>query len=94
MRCVTNLGCALFRVIGHRPPFSLPGNLVSQPLAGDDGYVLADAFVGVEIVRESSVVLLDDDPRRLFYCLGSNPPLRENETYMNTLKQRFDSSTA
>jgi len=48
-----------------------PGNLVAQGLGGDDGHLLADALVGVEVQRQASVVLLDDDLSGLLHRLGS-----------------------
>ena len=59
--------CALFRI---RRPNNLPSDLVTEPLAGDYGNVLADTLVGVEVVREASVVLFNDDPRSLLHRLG------------------------
>ena len=35
--------------------------LVPQPLAGNDGNLIADALVGLEVEGEFGVVALDDD---------------------------------
>merc|ERR1712183_1230355 len=47
-------------------------DLVPQLLAGNDGALLAYAFVHVEVVREAGVVLLDHNLRCLLHCLRSN----------------------
>merc|ERR1712225_197687 len=39
------------------------GNLVAQALRGDDGNLVADLLVGVEVKGQARVVLLDDDAR-------------------------------
>jgi hypothetical protein len=41
-------------------------DLVSQPLRGDDGNLIADALVGLEVERELGVVSLNDDFGGLF----------------------------
>jgi hypothetical protein len=45
---------------------NLPGNLVAHSLRWDNGNLVAEALVGVEIVSQRGVVLLDDHTRRLF----------------------------
>lgn len=50
----------------------IAGYLVPKFLAGDDGDLLAHALVGVEVVAQARVVLLDDDPRRLLDGLGAD----------------------
>ena len=90
MRHEPTVGCALFRMTRHCPFGFSPGDLVPEPLAGDYGDVLAHALVGVEVVRESSVVLLYDNPRRLLDRLRSHSPLGENETRAHKMKQRLD----
>ena len=62
--------CALFRIRRPNNVTVLPGDLVTEPLAGDYGNVLADTLVGVKVVREASVVLFNDDPRSLLHRLG------------------------
>lgn len=54
---------------------NLPGNLVAEGLGGNDSDLLADALVGVEVQRQASVVLLDDDLSGLLDCLGSDATL-------------------
>merc|ERR1711973_870130 len=44
-------------------------NLVAKFLAWDDCNLLADSFVGVEVVCQSSVVFLDDDTSCFLDCL-------------------------
>lgn len=60
----------------HSPlPFLLPGNLVSEPLARNDGNVLTYTLVSMEIMRESRVVFLDDDTGRFFDRFRSHASL-------------------
>ena len=40
-------------------------DLVAKALGGDDGNILGDALVRGEVKRQTRVVLLDDDARRL-----------------------------
>lgn len=61
------------------PPHS-PRYLVSELLAGDNGDLLAHALVGVEVIAQARVVLLDDDPGRLLHGLGTNAALRVEKT--------------
>lgn len=62
-----------------RPPHS-PCYLVAELLAGNNGDLLAHALVGVEVVAQARVVLLDDDPGRLLHGLGANAALRAGKT--------------
>lgn len=50
--------------------------LVAKFLAGDNGDLLAHALVGVEVISQARVVLLDDDPGRLLHSLGANAALK------------------
>jgi len=43
--------------------------LVPQPLAGNDGNLIADTLVGLEVEGELRVVALNDDLGRLLNCL-------------------------
>lgn len=60
---------------GKRAGAASPRDLVAQLLAGDDGDLLAHPLVGVEVVAQPRVVLLDDDPRRLLHRLRPNASL-------------------
>ena len=53
----------------------VPGNLVAELLAWDDGHILAHSLVGVKVQAETSVVLLDERLRGLLNGLGSNASL-------------------
>ena len=46
--------------------------LVAERLGGDDGNLLNDPLVGVEVEGELRVVLLDDDTSSLLHGLGSD----------------------
>jgi|TARA_B100001741_G_C16197385_1_gene434268 hypothetical protein len=48
------------------------GDLVAKALGGDDGDILGDALVGVEVERQARVVLLDDDAGRLKIAEGGD----------------------
>lgn len=61
----------------------LPCNLVAQRLAGDDGHLLTDPLVNMEVVAQTGVVLLDDHPGRLLHCLGPDPPLERGKKQHN-----------
>jgi len=50
-------------------------NLVPQTLAGDDGNLIADTLVGVEVEGEARVVLLDDDAGSTLGGLCTNSTL-------------------
>lgn len=52
-----------------------PRDLVAQLLAGDDGDLLAHPLVGVEVVPQAGVVLLDDHPGRLLHRLRPDASL-------------------
>ena len=47
-------------------------NLVSEPLGGDDGNLIADPLVGLEVERQLGVVTLNDDLGGLLDGLGSD----------------------
>lgn len=51
---------------------SSPSNLVSQWFCRDDGDLLNNALVGVEVQREASIVFLDDDLGGLLHCFGTH----------------------
>jgi hypothetical protein len=48
------------------------GNLVAQPLGGDDGNLIAHPLVGLEVERQLGVVPLNDDLGGLLDSLGTN----------------------
>ena len=48
------------------------GYLVPKLLAGDNGDLLSHALVGVEVITQAHVVLLDDHPCRFLHDLGVN----------------------
>ena len=48
------------------------GYLVAERLGGDDGDLLDDPLVGVEVEGQLGVVLLDDDASCLLDSLGSD----------------------
>jgi len=48
------------------------GNLVSEPLGGDDGNLIADPLVGLEVERQLGVVTFNDDLGGLLDGLGSD----------------------
>ena len=85
IRCVTNLaheGRLLLET--HSTPntwrdLHLPCDFISQPFAGNDGNLLAYSLVGVKVVRESRVVLLDDDPRSFLHGLGTHSTLKDGQ---------------
>lgn len=54
----------------------IPSDLVAELLAGDDGYLFAHPLVGVEVIAQSCVVLLDDHPGGLLDRLGPDSTLR------------------
>ena len=58
---------------------SIPGNFVSKRFAGDDGNLFTDAFVGMEIQRQSSVVFLDDELGSFLDGLGTNSTLKSQK---------------
>lgn len=57
----------------------LTGNLVSESLRLDDGDVIDDTLVGVEIVGEFSVVSLNDGLGCSLNSLGSDSSLHHSE---------------
>jgi hypothetical protein len=54
---------------------------VTQPLRGNDGYLISQSFVTLEIQCEARVVLLDDDASRFLdgLCPNTNLPADEKE---------------
>lgn len=64
----------------------IPGDFVTQRLGGDDGHLLADTLVGVEVQTQSSVVLLDDDLGGLLDGLCPNTTLQETRTMSKRVK--------
>lgn len=52
-----------------------PSYLVAQLLAGDDSDLFTHPLVGVEVISQPGVVLLNDDPGGLFYRLGPDSSL-------------------
>lgn len=52
--------------------FLVVANLVAQALGGDDGNLIADALVGLEVQGETGVVPLNDDLGGLLDSLGAN----------------------
>ena len=48
------------------------GNLVPQPLGGNDGDLITDPLVGLEVEGELGVVSLNDDLGGLLDGLGSD----------------------
>ena len=51
---------------------SISGYLVAERLGGDEGDLLNDSLVGVEVEGELGVVLLDDDTSGLLDSFGSD----------------------
>lgn len=49
-----------------------PSNFISELFATNDGNLVANALVGVEVMGDLSVVLLNDDPGSLLDRLGTN----------------------
>ena len=54
------------------------GDFVTERFARDDGYLLAYSLVCMEIKRQSSVILLDDDARGFFDGFGTYSTLELN----------------
>jgi len=54
---------------------ALPSDFVAQGLAGDDCDFLANPLVGVEVIAQPGVVLLNDDPGGLLHGLGPDSAL-------------------
>ena len=50
-------------------------NLVSQTLGGDDGHLITELLVGVEVQSETGVVLFNQDPGGFFDRFCSNSTL-------------------
>jgi hypothetical protein len=51
------------------------GNLVAEPLGLNNCDLLNHPLVGVEVLSEPAIVLLDDDTRSLLDGLGANATL-------------------
>jgi hypothetical protein len=49
-----------------------PRDLVAHALGGDDGHLAGHTLVGVEVQRQTRVVLLDDNASALLNSLGTN----------------------
>lgn len=71
-----------------RPHAPSPRDLVAQLLAGDDGDLLAHPLVGVEVVPQAGVVLLDDHPGGLLHRLRSDASLRGVEAKETPVRPR------
>ncbi len=54
-------------------------NLVAEFLGGDNSDLLNDTLVGLEIISQASVVLLDDQLRGLLDGLGADATLWKND---------------
>ena len=55
-------------------------DLIAELLAGNNGDFLAHPLVGVEVIAQARVVLLNDDPGRLLYGFGANAALQVEKT--------------
>ena len=64
-------------MLSNTAHFSSPSDLVPEPFAGNYGDIFAHALVSVEIVRESSVILLNDDAGRLLDGFRSHSTLEK-----------------
>ena len=58
----------------------IPGDLVAESFGRDDGDLLADALVGVEVEGELGVVLLDDHPSALLHRLRPHATLAKEKS--------------
>lgn len=56
----------------HIQVSGVSGNLVPEPLGGDDGNLIANPLVGLEVQRQLGVVTLNDDLGGLLDGLGSD----------------------
>lgn len=74
--CLTNHDLRLKQECTQPKPHS-PCNLVTQRFARDDGDLLTHPLVGVEVVAQSCIVLLDDHPGGLLDRLGPDSTLEE-----------------
>jgi len=54
------------------------GDLVTQALGRDDGDLIGETLVGVEVERQARVVLLDEDARGALNGLGAYATLRRH----------------
>ncbi len=72
--------------------FDIPSDLVPQRFAGDDGNFLADSLVGVEVKRQSSVVLLDDQLGSLLHGLGTYAALHISPKNRNNTMMKQESA--
>jgi hypothetical protein len=60
----------------------ITGDFVTQVLRGDDGYLISQPLIGLEVQSETRVVLLDNDTSRLLDGLCSDTlshPIREKD---------------
>ena len=48
------------------------GDLVAHALGGQDGNIVNNTLISVEVHRQASVVLLHNSAGRFLYCLGSD----------------------
>lgn len=55
----------------------LPCYLIAQSLAGNDSYLLTYSLVGVEVVGEARVILLNYDPRGFLHRLRAYATLKD-----------------
>lgn len=81
--CHIPVQCALFRKLFPNQfytQYSVPCNLVTEPFTGDDGNIFAHSLICVKVHSEASVVLLDDDLRRLLNSLRAYSPLHKKDT--------------
>lgn len=56
-----------FHQVGHKA-----GNLVTHTLGWDNGHLVTHTLIGVEVHRETRIVLLDDGSRRFLHRLRAN----------------------
>lgn len=63
---------------GHEVSYKA-SHLVSQPLGGDDGDLIADSLVRLEIQGESGIVFFNDLASGLLHSLGANATLQTLE---------------
>ena len=67
--------CILFKTELASKEKHLPSNLIPKLLAGNDGDFFTYPLVGVEIQSETSVILLNNNPRRFLHGLGPDTTL-------------------
>ena len=75
------------------------GDLVAETLGGDDGNLISDLLVGLEIISEARVVFFNDDARGFLNGLGADSALKgknkdkeneddDDETYSDEISSR------